>query len=147
MGHPLTLYGPVMSSSPVPSCFSTTTRLPLCASARMMATAPGASAARSFLACLEKKFLEGPLTLAATVGTSFARRFTRTILVPPFFSPPICFSTNWGVFAVVLQHKSLDILNSLAEGQPLVGRLSPQLLHHLPLLLNPSRHPDFLVKL
>merc|ERR1719361_2305529 len=45
------------------------------------------------------------------------------------------------VFAVVLQHKSLDILNSLAEGQPLVGRLSPQLLHHLPLLLNPSRHP------
>ena len=35
----------------------------------------------------------------------------------------------------------LDVLHSLAEGDPLVGRLSPQLLHHLPLLLNTTRHP------
>ena len=41
----------------------------------------------------------------------------------------------------------LDVLHGLAEGDPLVGRLPPQLLHHLPLLLNTSRHSHFKIKL
>lgn len=38
----------------------------------------------------------------------------------------------------------LDVLHSLAEGDSLVGRLSSQLFHHLPLLLNTTRHPHFI---
>ena len=34
----------------------------------------------------------------------------------------------------------LDIFNGLCKRGPLVGRLPPQLLNHLPLLLNTTRH-------
>merc|ERR1719153_1592289 len=40
-GQPLSLWGPVTRRRPVPSCFRTTTRLPLWTPARTMATVPG----------------------------------------------------------------------------------------------------------
>merc|ERR1719430_138858 len=72
MGQPLSLWGPVTRIRPVPSCFSTITRLPLWTPARTMAIVPALREALSFLAWLEKKFLEVPFGAGSTVGTSLA---------------------------------------------------------------------------
>ena len=50
-GVPFSLKGPVTRSSPVSSCFRTTTLFPLCTPARRMATVPADREERTVLLC------------------------------------------------------------------------------------------------
>merc|ERR1719251_363109 len=67
-GVPFSLKGPVTRSSPVSSCFRTTTLFPLCTPARRMATVLADREERTVLLCLEKKLTEVPGAGASWVG-------------------------------------------------------------------------------
>merc|ERR1712038_31241 len=82
-GVPFSLKGPVTRSSPVSSCFRTTTLFPLWTPARRMATVPADREERTVLLCLEKKLTEVPGAGASWVGWSLASFLTLPILVPP----------------------------------------------------------------
>merc|ERR550534_3513085 len=83
-GQPLSLWGPVTRRRPVPSCFRTTTRLPLWTPARTMATVPGVREALTFLTWPEKKFLEVP---AAAARQKYSRAYGAAVDFSLFHQP------------------------------------------------------------
>merc|ERR1712222_223307 len=62
-----------LRSSPVPSCFSTMTRLPLCTPARTMATVPAVREASFFASKMSPSFLDfSAFTLAKYLSLMFS---------------------------------------------------------------------------